>query len=214
MALTTETREVHDFDEVALQGRGEILLQQGDTESLTIEAKPDVLAKLKSEVQDRRLVLGWKSWLDNILTLRDIKIRYHLVMKTIEGVSISGQGTLGAQQVRTDQCELQVSGQGEMAIEQIAAQSLDIRISAAGRVTLAGQVDKLSLHISGSGNMEAEGLQIQESEVQISGTGNATLAVQKKLDVTISGAGNVRYTGSPEVNQHISGVGRVEPLGR
>ncbi len=212
MAIVTEKRDVHDFNQVALQGIGQILLVQGDQESLTIEAEQDLLSKIKSEVEGDKLVLGWKSWLDNILSFGDHKIIFHVGMKRVNGVSIAGMGSLGAQRIQTDQCELRVSGSGELAVEQLTAQGLDLHISGSGHATLGGKADTVNIHVSGSGKVKAANMQTQEADVQISGSGDVELAVARKLNVSISGAGDVKYLGEPQVTQHITGVGHIDKL--
>ncbi len=212
MAVVTEKREVRDFNQIALQGIGQILLVQGDQESLAIEAEQDLLPKLKSEVEGGKLVLGWKSWLDNVLSFGHGKIIFHVGMKRVNGVSISGAGSLGAQQIQTDRCELRVSGSGELAVEQLTAQGLDLHISGTGHATLGGKADTVNVHISGAGHVQAAGLAAQEADVHISGSGDLELAVATKLNVTISGSGDVKYVGQPNVTQHITGVGRVDPM--
>ena len=46
-----EVRDVSDFQEVALEGVGTLVIEQGETESLTIEAEPKVLQRIETEVQ-------------------------------------------------------------------------------------------------------------------------------------------------------------------
>ena len=47
----TETRDVENFQEVALEGVGTLVIEQGDRESLTIEAEEQVLRKIATEVR-------------------------------------------------------------------------------------------------------------------------------------------------------------------
>ena len=67
MAMITETRDVRDFDEVVVQGRGDLILEQGDVESVVIEADAAVMPHVKAAVEGRRLVLGLEHWWDHLL---------------------------------------------------------------------------------------------------------------------------------------------------
>ena len=67
MAMLTETRDVRDFDEVVVQGRGDLILEQGDVESVVIEADAAVMPHVKAAVEGRRLVLGLEHWWDHLL---------------------------------------------------------------------------------------------------------------------------------------------------
>ncbi len=212
MAFKSETREVRDFDEVALQGRGEIVLEQGDAESVTIEADEAILPLVKAEVEGRRLVLGYRHWWDHLLHPLST-LRFRVNAKTVRGIAISGSGNVKATAIQTADLRLDVSGSGEMAVDRLTARSVAVGISGAGKVIAAGETGRHSVHISGSGNVQTGELAAQEVEVQISGSGNVVVNAAQKLDVHISGSGSVKYHGQPQVAQHISGsgsVGRVE----
>src|SRR5687767_3096890 len=54
----TETRGVADFDEVVFAVPGEVSINQGPRETLTLEAEPAVLRKITTEIRGRRLLIG------------------------------------------------------------------------------------------------------------------------------------------------------------
>src|SRR5918993_4416238 len=56
----SETRPVSGFTGIELSGSGEVTIEQGEAESLTIEADDNVLPVLTSEVEDSVLRLGTK----------------------------------------------------------------------------------------------------------------------------------------------------------
>ena len=67
MAQISQAREVQDFDEISLRWPGELVIVQGEEESLVIEADEALLPKLRSDVRDRRLELTARSWWEWIL---------------------------------------------------------------------------------------------------------------------------------------------------
>ena len=58
--VASETRPVSGFTGIDLSGTGEVIIEQGETESLTIEADDNVLPVLTSEVEDSVLRLDQK----------------------------------------------------------------------------------------------------------------------------------------------------------
>ena len=58
--LVTETREVSGFSEIRLDGAGRLMITQGDTESLEIQAEDNIIGELTSEVRGQTLVLGFQ----------------------------------------------------------------------------------------------------------------------------------------------------------
>lgn len=210
MAIAKETRSVQDFDEVVVEGHGELVLTQGDGATLEIEADAELLPKIKSEVKDGRLVLGMQHWWDHLLPPWG-PVTYRLTMKTIRGVSISGSGTVTAGDIQTDRCRLALSGSGKATLARLAAESAEFHISGSGRIEVAaGEVGRQAITISGSGHLDASGLACAAADLHISGSGNVALQASQTLDVHISGSGDVRYRGQPAVSQHVSGSGRIK----
>ena len=214
MAIVKESREVQDFEEVAMEGHGDLVIVQGDAETLEIEADEEMLPKLKTEVRGRRLVLGYRNWWDWLTPpWGGSPIHYTVTMKTVRGVTISGSGTVTAGEIRTDDLRLEMSGSGRGTIDRLDAETLGMRVSGSGRLEVgSGQVREQEITISGSGSLRAEELISDEADVRISGSGNIRLHAEKTLNVHISGSGEVRYRGQPVVSQRISGSGTIAPL--
>jgi hypothetical protein len=209
MAMVAETRDVRDFDEVALQGRGDIVLEQGEVESVLIEADESVMAHVKAEVDGRRLVLGLEHWWDHLLhPLAPLHFRVRAV--TVNRVSISGSGSVRAEALRSEDLRLDISGSGDMAFPHLSARTVSLGISGGGKMTVAGEAQSVNVQISGSGNVQTGELATQVAEVRISGSGNVMVNAMQTLDVHISGSGSVKYTGQPQINQRISGAGSIE----
>jgi hypothetical protein len=182
----TETRQVSGFTGIDLAGSGEVSVQQGDAESLTIEADDNLLPALTSEVSNATLKLGTKPR----TTLRAKNpIRYRVTVKDLTGVSLSGSGSVKAQGVKL--------------------QTLRVDISGSGTVNLSGSTVEQNIELSGSGRYQAAELVSQKASADISGSGEVAVTVSRELKVDISGSGTVTYSGDPSVQQSVSGSGKV-----
>jgi hypothetical protein len=219
MARFTETRDVHDFSEIVIEGFGDAEVVQSDVESLEVEADEAVLERLKTEVRDGRLVLGldleWWEWLTywaTWMTISDKLVRYRISMKTFEGATIKGSGSVKAGPVSSETCRLRISGSGKLTFERLETIELHTQISGSGNVRLAGQAGRQEIHISGSGDVSAPDLETRETEIHISGAGKAIVNAVDSLYVHISGSGDVRYVGAPHIEQSIAGAGSVRPV--
>ncbi len=223
MARQTETRDVKGFSEVAIRGYGDLSLEQneggGGPETLVIEADERLLPRIRGEVRGNRLVLGftmpwyeWLGWWFTWIFLPDKAVRYHLRVNRLNGLFISGAGSVTAGRLRTERCTLAISGAGKIRLAGLEAGDLTTTISGSGDLELAGTARRLELRISGSGSVKAAGLATRETVVRISGSGGVTVNAQESLDVHISGSGSVRYSGQPRLSQRISGSGRIEAL--
>jgi len=227
--ITNETRSVSGFTRVALSGSGEVILTQGDEESLRIEAEDNILPYLKSTVSGDTLDLG-QDWHWPKILWPTKPIKYYIGVKSLQGVTISGSGKVQVEKLDTDSLELKISGSGKITIGDLTSQSVEVSISGSGdfiadtlyaetfSVTIsgsgnfslgAGRVTDQKVSISGSGDFKAGKLESLTASVKVSGSGDVTLWVVKTLDVHISGSGKVNYYGSPQVNSSISGSGKV-----
>ena len=206
----TESRPVSGFDRISLRGYGDIVLVQGETESLTIETTQEMLNRLKTEVNNGELVLSFKSWFD--IWFGHDPIKYTITLKSLRELGISGSGKVTAEHLHSDNLKLHVSGSGEVTVADLVAESLEVRTSGSARWTLAGKVTRQEVGISGSGRYDAWALESQEAVVHVSGSGHLALKVEKTLDISVSGAGDVSYIGDPQVKQSISGAGKVKKV--
>lgn len=208
--LKTETRDVSGIERVSLQDFGDLVIIQGDSEGLSIEADDNLLPYLQTEMNGRELVLKVK---DGYELTTDATIRYTLKVKNLNRVSVAGAGNVSAEKLNVGDLALKVDGSGNIEIADLQAANLRSEANGTGNFDMKGKVASQTLTITGAGNYACGDLESKESSVTINGAGNVTMWVVEKLDITINGFGNVNYYGSPRVSQNIAGGGGVKDLG-
>src|SRR5579871_4233023 len=113
-AQTKETRNVSSFTKIAYRVPGKLILKQGSTQSVVLEGDKETLAKVETDVENGKLVIGreGKRWMD--WSWRDEnKITAYVTVTNLEAVSVSGSGNLtGDGKFSTGDLELKVSGSG------------------------------------------------------------------------------------------------------
>ena len=184
----TESRAIRGVTGVELASFGELQIDQTGTESLTIEADPDVLPKLTSGVSGGVLRLRVAPG-TSIKTATPVV--YHLTVANLNSIVVAGAGVVTASNLQADRLAVDISG--------------------AGRITLAGAVNSQVVTISGTGNYDGENLQSATADVTVDGAAKAVVRVSTSLNATVEGVGSVQYIGSPKVTKKISGVGSVKP---
>lgn len=211
--VVTETRQISGFDQVALSGIGSLTITQGDKESLQIEAEDNILPRIETIVQNRTLQIRYQNndWQNNVVPTKPIK--FSLSVKNINGMELSGAGSITSSNIKTDNLIISSSGAGSVKIGMLTAQSLTANLSGLGGCELAGKVNSQNVVISGTGSYNAPDMESQNTTIIISGAGSSTVWSASSLNVTISGAGSVRYYGSPTVTKTISGIGSIKSLG-
>ena len=202
-------RTVRDFDRVELAIRGELILTQGDTESLQIEASTADLALITTVVRGTTLQIGQV----NPGPGPRGPVTYRLAMKKIAGLTTSSSGNIRAASIEADSLRIISSSSGQIVIDRLAARTLDVTLSSSGSSMIGGTVDRQSILLSSSGEYRAENLASRAASVGLSSSGSATIWVSESLDARISSSGNVRYRGNPpKVTSHASSSGRLIKL--
>ena len=204
----TETRSVADFDEVVFAIPGEVSIQQGPRETLTLEAEPAVLRKITTEIHGRRLLIGLAP--GRIETQQPIRMK--LGVKTLRAFESRTAGATSIGPLSSDSLALALAGGGSIHLDRLEnARSLDVRITGAGEVAVGGgKVMAQQLVITGMGTYSAPKLVSERAEVAIDGNGEVQLAASNTLAVRIGGVGHVRYRGNPAVTRSIQGIGSIE----
>ena len=211
--VISQERRVSGFSRVSLSGIGQLIISQGETESLTIDAEDNVLPLITTTVVVDTLHIDFKNdnFQDNVIPTKPVI--YHLAVKNINGIELSGAGSVDAANLTSDNLTVSSSGAGSVHLRTITAQSISSEISGVGGCDLSGKVTSQTINISGTGNYNAPDLESQDATVVISGAGGATVWAKNALNVTVSGAGTVYYYDNPTITKTISGVGSVVSRG-
>jgi hypothetical protein len=201
-----EERLVSGFDGVRLDAEGDILLAQGATEGLVIEAEDNLVAELVTEVVAGQLV---------IRTRPDIELEptrpivYRVTIADIHSLAIDGSGSVFAHELATDELELAIDGSGDIRLEALRANRIQTSIDGSGDIALSGVVDAELVEIDGSGNYDALELQARSGHAGIDGSGDVRMYVTDELSVAIDGSGDVLVKGEARVSSQVSGSGTV-----
>jgi hypothetical protein len=185
--IKTEARTVNGFTGVELSGSGKLIVEQGDTESLTITADDNLLKYLTSDVEKSKLTLATNV----IFSLEPTApITYRLTVKRLNTLGTSGTAIVEASGIRTD--------------------SLTIAVSGSADISISGEADAQKIAVSGTADYKADNFKTKDTSISISGSGKAVIAASNQLDVQIAGTGEVKYIGKPQITQSISGAGSVK----
>ena len=203
-----ETRSVANFEEVVFAVAGEVSIEQGARETLTLEAEPAVLRKITTEIRGRRLLIGLSP--GRVETQQPIRIK--LSVRTLRAFESRTAGAISIGPLSSETLALVLAGGGSIRLDRLEkAQSLDVRITGAGEIAIGGgKVMAQQLAITGMGTYVAPKLDSERAQVAIDGNGNVQLAASSTLAVRIGGIGHVRYRGDPAVTRSIQGMGSIE----
>lgn len=206
--MVTETREVSGFNSIQVDYPARVLISQGSTETLKVEADDNVLPALKTEVKGKELRIYYKSPDGKHVNPTKMPV-ITITVKELSDLNYSSAGESTVDGLKSEDLSVSLSGAGNVKLNDLTVGNLSVNLSGAGSTTASGTADDLSVNISGFGGFNGKDLQSSTVSVNISGAGSATVWAEEELDASISGAGSVSYYGSPDVSKQISGVGGV-----
>jgi hypothetical protein len=151
----TESRPISGVTAVSSYGNVELIVERGETESLTVTADENILPYLTSDVSGGRLSLGTK-YNTSITTFTGIV--YRLTVKQLD--------------------ILEVSGSSSTTVNGIAADRFSVKSTGSGNITVIGKATHQDVTLTGSGRYVADRLDSEIATVHLSGYyGNPTLNV-------------------------------------
>ena len=207
--IEEETRKVSDFNAIDIRYPAEVVIKQGESESLTIEAEDNLLSQITTEVRSGTLVIenGEDNFSKRVDPTRPVKLT--ITVTDLEEINFSSAGQLTVESLKGDTLKVYLSGAGDITLNDLDLNRLEARLSGAGAITANGKADSANISISGVGDFDGSELATLTADVRISGLGSISIRVEDELVATVSGAGSVTYYGSPKVTKTISGAGDV-----
>jgi hypothetical protein len=205
-----------EFTSLVFKSVGEVFLVQGDSCDLLIEGDPDLIKRVRTQVQDGELKITYdldiSNWKDFQWVNAENRLRYTVTVKDLDYVQLGGAGMLRAEQLRGDQLKVHHAGLGVLNVKDLQCQALTVTLGGLGEIRFVGEVDSQVVELSGGGSYQAANLHSRTAEVVLTGAGSAQVWVDEALTARISGAGNILFKGEPKIDQTITGLGSVKPL--
>lgn len=212
--MIVQYRRVADFHRVVFHGPGRLEIEQGDTESLSIEAPGDIIDKIESRTSDGTLKgtpqgtlnLGYRSGPVARLDVYRAPIHLKLVLKELNDLLITGSGSVDIKDLDTDQLRLNLMGNGKLMIHHLTADYLSTSIKSQGHARILGDVESQSILLSDRGRYEAEELVSDMADARMTGECTAEIRVTDQLTTYVGGNCSLGYVGYPEVVKQGAGT--------
>ncbi|MEM9985713.1 MAG: DUF2807 domain-containing protein, partial [Bacteroidota bacterium] len=145
--LETRSFDVSSIAGLDLSGSSDVVIQQGETQSLEIEMPADVFEDLELEVINGVLHVDLKGCYANGFT-QNI---YLTITEPLSSIDVSGAATVvGEGTIEADgKLDFDISGSGEIDLA-VLAQEIETNISGSGELALSGKATEHQLRVSGS----------------------------------------------------------------
>lgn len=203
-----QTRQVGPFTGIRVGGAFEVILKQGATQEVIVEAESDVIDHVKTKLSGNMLEIGMDNpphWMHDIDVLR-----VYVTCTDLSMLDLSGAVELRTEtKITTQKLEIDVSGAAETHMD-LAVQSLDMSLSGASELTFIGTAGDVRMDASGASEISAFDMVTTNFTMYGSGAVEAKVNVTGSLKANLSGACSVRYKGTPRLEAHSSGASDVK----
>lgn len=209
-AQVKQPRQVSTFQVVSSGGGIDVVLTQGATISVVVEAVDEAQKHVVTQVQGGTLTIGWESnysWKNLLGTNR--KVNVYITCPRLNGLSLSGgSGAKGESTFSADDFRIEASGGSDVKLS-LTAKTLTSVASGGSNVALSGRVERQTVRVSGGSDYNGFGLQSTTADVSASGGSDVSVSVDGEISSSASGGSDVRYKGTARVTRasHSGGGG-------
>lgn len=208
-----QTRAASGFSRLEVDGQADIVLRQGASEGVTLEATAQGLKEIRTELHGSTLKIAvvdqehWWQWIIGGGVTRTPRITIDFVQ--LERIEAAGAVRIVADSFKAGELRVYFAGAGKLRIGDLQANRLRLDGSGAIKAEIAGKVTEQDIDLSGAGSYQAADLVSDNIALQVSGAGKAIVNARTSLKAQISGAGLVEYLGDPRLEKDISGIGKI-----
>lgn len=191
----TETRPIAGVTAVTLAAPGQMNLQQGDAESLTVTADDNLLPHLKTTVAGGVLTIAFEE--GSSYTLRTDAV-YTLTLIELDALRTTGSGEISAASLSAGDLRVETTGSGSIQLGALAVSgSLELALGGSGGIAAESAVcELLRVSSSGSGSISVAQVETSAVEAALSGAGSVTLlGSAPNQTITIEGNGDFNGEG-------------------
>jgi len=180
-----DKRSVPAFTSVDISGAYEVEIVAQKGQSVEIEGDDNLLALIKTEVQNGVLEIRNEK---SISTKNKLRVR--ISVQQLDGIETSGASNIVATNIKSDDFKIHSSGASELKV--------------------SGEAKSVSIDSSGAGTIDTKDLHAEKVDVHSSGAATAEVYATEELTARVSGGSNVGYYGNPKnVKEEKSGAGTI-----
>lgn len=200
---------VKNVKEVYVMSGIDLVIRQGNQESLTIEGDPSALKEIEVLQNNGQLKIRFKSnqgW-KNVFGNREIKA--YLNVKAIQSIQATGGSdveSIGT--ITSSNLTLSASGGSDMSLN-VRANNLNASASGGSDLQLVGSAGNLVASASGGSDIKMEKLASNYANLTATGGSDIQASVSKGLTASASGGSDITYIGNPDIKKSSSGSGSV-----
>ena len=190
--VITRDVAVGSFDELDVKGIFNVLLTQGNKESVKIEAEDNLQDLFEVKTEDSRLMINMKK--DAHFNSKK-KMKVYVTFKSLKSMDLKTVGNVSSEEnLRFDDLKISNKSVGSVDLK-MTAKNIDIDNKSVGNVKLNGNAENALIKNKGVGSMMASDFVVQKMDIDNSGVGSAVVNAEQELKVKDTFLGKVTNKG-------------------
>lgn len=206
--VTSQNRIVDEFNGINLSGVFNLVLTQGNEQSVKIETDENIQQYIKTSVKNNVLEVSTKKEIDGFE-----KMNVYITVKELNSIESSGATKVTSENsFKSKKFKLDISGTSVVKLN-IETEEMNTDLSGAASIELKGFAASHIVDLSGAGNLVADKFETSKTVIDLSGAGSARINAKKEIRGQISGIGNINYVNDPEIKDiNVSGMGAFNKI--
>ncbi|MBK9736372.1 MAG: DUF2807 domain-containing protein [Saprospiraceae bacterium] len=209
--VITKELDLRTFHKLDIDMSAEVILQKGDVQKVTIEARKDLIADLESRSSVSDDI--WKVRIKNFCNVKRSDVKIVMTVPGLKELSINGNVKVATESGLNNIASsfyCQVDGNASLYFSIQSLELLNLDINGNAKADLKGMTKELRIKVDGNSSIYGHDLEAKISTINIDGNATANVHVSDELNVSIDGNGTICYKGNPVITTKISGIGRIK----
>ena len=191
--VITKDVAIQPFDQLEANGVFNVVLTQGNKESLKIEAEDNLQALFEIKNEGSKLMVDMKK--DSHFNSKK-KMTVYITFKNLKSIDLKMVGNVSSEgNLNFSDLSLANKSVGSVDLA-LNAQKLDINNKSVGNLRLSGKAENAIIRSNSVGAIKASDLLVQTMDIDNDGVGSAEVNAVKELKVKDSFLGKVKNAGS------------------
>ncbi len=190
--VTTEYRDVSDFDKIKVSTGLKVVLIQSDKNLLTVEADENLHEVIRTEVRRGELNIFTEG---RIKRFRKLLITVELIdleeLQSSSGSQISSSGMLRLKNFSTK------ASSGSQQNLSMNTSKLEAKASSGAHIKLDGKTGDADFTASSGSHLKAGDLDAKDGKADVSSGAHIYMSVRDNFEGEASSGGHIYYSGSP-----------------
>lgn len=203
--VVKEERKVTGFKAVSVSAGINLLIGQGPTEKVVVEAEENLMPYIKTELSGEVLRIGIKSNLGNFHSHKRINV--YVTAKELKALEASSGSKLKTEN-KIQAGDLKISSSsGSSFIAEIDCTNLDASSSSGSSGVISGSAKSIEAESSSGSSLVALNLKAEKGKVSASSGSSVSVNVTGEIRAHASSGARISVTGNPSVRDTDSSSG-------